>query len=113
MSPDSADPDWIATIRRLADTELFAHISKQARLDMMAHNLKQGDVADAIIELIDAGDRGKPTVIHSIPDRIGDPAYEMKAMLNDVMWYFKVAIDNRGRSNESLALLSAHPDHRA
>lgn len=111
MAPSQADSGTIALLKRLAEQEEFAFVSPQARSDLMAHGLKRGDVADAIVAWIDAGERVKPTVIHSIPGREGDPAYEMKPKLNGARWYIKVSIDNRGEPDEGLALLSAHPDH--
>jgi hypothetical protein len=111
MPPSSADPDTIAIIRRLAEQVRFTFITRQARSDMMAHNLKQGDVADVIVDCIDAGERVKPTTIHSFPGRQGDSAFEMKPQLSGARWYIKVSIDDRDGPNEGLALLSAHPDH--
>ena len=107
----NADPQTVALIRQLAANGQFTFISNQAQSDMMAHNVKLTDVADAIVDWIDAGERVKETVIHTIPGRTGDPAYEMKPRINGVIWYLKVAIDDRGGSDEGLALLSSHPDH--
>src|SRR5262245_39853115 len=111
MASSNADSQTIALIRQLAADEGFAFISNQAMSDLMAHKLRQGDVADAIVDWIDAGERVKPTAIHSIPGREGDPAHEMKPKINGIVWYLKVAIDDRGGRNQGLALLSAHPDH--
>jgi hypothetical protein len=110
MASSNADSQTIALIRQLAD-EGFASISNQASSDLMAHNLRQGDVADAIVDWIDAGERVKETVIHSFSGRQGDPAYEMKPRIDGAIWYVKVAIDDRGGPDQGLALLSAHPDH--
>lgn len=107
-----ADSTTTTLIRQLADaSEPFTIISNQARSDLMAHNLKQGDVADAIVGWIDAGERIKPTVLHSFSGRQGEPAFEMKPKLNGTTWYIKVCIDDRGGSDEGLVLLSAHPEH--
>lgn len=107
----NADSQTSALIRQLAADEGFAFISNQAQSDLMAHKLRQGDVADAIVDWIDAGERVKETVLHSFSGRQGDPGYEMKPKINGVVWYLKVAIDDRGGRNQGLALLSAHPDH--
>ena len=111
MSPSSADPDTIAVLRRLAAAVQFSYVSPQALSDMMAHKLKLEDVADAIVEWIDIPGRVKPTTIHSIPGRKGDPAYELKPSVNGTTWYIKVCIDDRNGPEEGLALLSAHSDH--
>jgi hypothetical protein len=111
MPSSQADSGTIALLRRLAADDGFTFISNQGRSDLMARNLRQGDVADAIVDWIDAGERVKPTVLHSFPGRQGDPAYEMKPKIDGVIWYLKVAIDDRGGPDEGLALLSAHPDH--
>jgi hypothetical protein len=111
MAASQADSQTTALLQQLAADEGFAFISNQARSDLMAHNLKQGDVADAIVDWIDAGERVKETVLHSFSGRQGDPAYEMKPKINGVIWYLKVAIDDRGGRNQGLALLSTHPDH--
>lgn len=111
MAPPQADSGTIALLRQLAAVEGFAFISNQAQSDLMAHKLRQGDVADPIVDWIDAGERVKPTVLHSFAGRQGDPAYEMKPKINGVVWYLKVAIDDRGGPTQGLALLSAHPDH--
>ena len=106
-----ADSTTRSLIRQLAEENRFTCISNQAQSDLMAHKLKTGDVADAMVNWIDAGERVKPTVIHSFPGRQGDPAYEMKPKIDGVIWYVKVSIDNRGESDQGLALFSAHPDH--
>ncbi len=78
---------------------------------MMAHNLTRQDVADTIVEWIDAGGRVKPTVLHSFRDRQGETAYEMKPKIGGTTWYIKVCIEDRDGPDEGLALLSTHPDH--
>lgn len=111
MAPSSADPQAIALIRRLVETPRAVLPSRQAQSDLMAHGLKVQDVCQAIADWIDAGERVKPTKLHSFAGRVGQLAYEMKPRLGGVLYYIKVVIDDRGGSAECLVLLSAHPDH--
>lgn len=107
----NADAQTIALIRHLAANDQFTFVSNKARWDMIAHGVKRADIADAMVDWIDAGERVKPIVVHSFPGRQGDPGYEMKPRFNGAIWYIKVSIDDRGGPDEGLALLSAHPDH--
>lgn len=111
MSAASADPVTIALIRRLASDVSRVWFSAQARSDMQAHNLRPADVCDAVVEWIDAGERVKPTVLHSCKDRTCQEAWEMKPRLNRVLFYLKVTMDDRDGPGESLGILSCHPDH--
>lgn len=111
MPASSADSDTIALIRRLAAATAFGLVSRQARSDMTAYNLRREDVGDGIVEAIDAGERVKPVTIHSFPGREGTQGYEIKPKINGVTWYTKVCIDHRGEAGECMALLSAHVDH--
>ena len=111
MSPSSADPDAVALIRRLVLDRNKAWISKQARSDMLAHNLTLDDVCDAIIGWIDEGELVKPKVLHSFADRVGQRAWEMKPRIDGVLFYLKVTIDEEGMPGEALGILSCHPDH--
>lgn len=111
MPPSTADSETLALIRRLAEGGTFCFVSRQARSDLMAHNLRQGDITDAIVDLINAGGRVKPVTLHSFPGREGTPAYEIKPKINSVTWYTKICIDHRGEAEECLALISAHVDH--
>ncbi len=111
MAPSSADQDTIALIRRLACCPEGVWTSAQVRSDMRAHNLRLDGVCEVIVEWIDAGERVKPTVLHSFAGRAGQPAWEMKPRINDDLFYVKVTVDDRGGPSESLGILSCHPDH--
>lgn len=111
MPQPSVDPDTRQLLRRLAEATKFNFVSKQARSDLMARNLTRADVADAIVEWIDAGERVKPVVLHSFGGRVGQEAYEMKPRIGQSKFYVKVSIDDRDGANEGLALLSVHMDH--
>jgi hypothetical protein len=78
---------------------------------MVAQCLTKDDVCDKIIEWIDAGERVKPTTIHTIPGHVGMPAYEMKPRINHSLFYIKVALMKLGEQNEHMMLSSVHPDH--
>lgn len=111
MVPSNADSDTIALLRQLAEAPRAVRPSPQTQSDLMAHALKVKDICQAIVDWIDAGERVKPTVLHSFAGRVGQAAYEMKPRINGVLFYIKVTIDDRGGPEECLALLSAHPDH--
>ena len=53
----------------------------------------------------------KPTVLHTIPQFQGMPAYEMKPRINSILFYIKVMLQEVGSSDERMLLLSVHPDH--
>lgn len=107
----SADPKIVQEIRRLASDPTRVQTIKQATLDMLGQHLTIDDVCDKIIEWIDAGERVKPTTIHSFPDLQGEPAYEMKPRMNNLLFYIKVALVELGNPDERMLLLSVHPDH--
>lgn len=107
----SADPKIVAEIRRLASDPSLVRPSPQAKWDMVAQHLTTDDVCDKIIEWIDAGERLKLTTIHSLPGLKGQPAYEMKPRINNILFYIKVALIELGPPGEHLLLISVHPDH--
>jgi len=107
----SADPKIVQEIRRLALDPTRVQTIKQATLDMLGQHLTVDDVCDTIIEWIDAGERVKPTTIHSFPGLQGQMAYEMKPRMNGVLFYIKVALVELGNSDERMLLMSVHPDH--
>ena len=111
MAPSQADSDTIALLRRLAEAPEAVRRAKQVQSDLLAHGLQVPDICQAIADWIDAGERVKPTILHSFAGRVGQAAYEMKPRINGVLFYIKVTIDDRGGPEECLALLSAHPDH--
>jgi hypothetical protein len=78
---------------------------------MMAHNLTTADVCDAIIDWIDAGERVKPTVLHSFAGRVGQTAYEMTPRIENKRFYIKAAIDEPDTAEERMAVLSVHMPH--
>lgn len=111
MTPSSADSLTVAMLRRLALKPGEAYVAKQVWSDLMAHRLTIADVCDAIIEAIDAGERVKPTLLHSFKGRVGQPAYEIERRIGDKVFYLKVAVDDPGGPGEHLAVLSVHPPH--
>lgn len=111
MPPSSADPNTSALIKRLAGNPDGVWTSAQARSDMRAHNLRLDGVCELIVEWIDAGERVKPTTLHSFSNRAGQDAWEMKPRIEGVLYYVKVTVDDRGGPGESLGILSCHPDH--
>ena len=107
----SADEVTIRLIRDLATRPDAVWTSRQVQSDLMAHHLTVDDICDAIVDWIGAGERVKPTVIKNIPARKGQPAYEMKPRINNLLYYIKVVIDGCELDGWRMVLLSAHPDH--
>lgn len=106
-----ADPQIVREIRRHATDRTCVHTTHQATLGMLAQQLTIDDVCDKIIEWIDAGERVKPTTIHTFPGLQGRPAYEMKPRINNILFYIKVALVELGNPNERMLLISVHPDN--
>lgn len=107
----SADPVIVKEIRQLASEPKRVMIGRTAQSDMMAQGLTVDDVCDTIIEWIDAGERVKPTVLHTIPEFKGMPAYEMKPRINGILFYIKVTILETETPEERMLVISVHPDH--
>ena len=78
---------------------------------MLSQHLTLDDVCDKIIEWIDSGERVKATIIHSFPGLKGEPAYEMKPRINNILFYVKLALVELGNPDERMLLISVHPDH--
>jgi hypothetical protein len=111
MKEPPTESEILSIIRRLAEAPERVDASKQARSDMMAHNLRLDDVCEAIIESIDAKARFKAVTLHSFQDRVGQTAWEVKPRINDMLFYIKITLDDQGGPNETLVILSCHPDH--
>lgn len=111
MAPGSADADTIAEIRRLAADPALVTLSKTAEYDLLAHHLTKDDLCDEIIAWIDAKERVKPTTLHSFGTLVGQSAFEMKPRINGQLFYIKVALLQLTEPEESMLVISAHPDH--
>lgn len=111
MAAKSADSQTIQEIRRLASDPSKVLTKSQANLDLLAWHLTKEDVCDKIVEWIDAGERVKPTTLHSYSGFEGKPAYEMKPRIKDILFYLKVALVDLGEPDEYMLLISTHPDH--
>lgn len=111
MAAKSADSHTVQEILRLASDPSNVLVSRQANSDLLAWRLTKEDVCDKIVEWIDAGERVKPTTLHSYPDFEGEPAYEMKPRIKNMLFYLKVALVELGEPDEYMLLISTHPDH--
>ena len=107
----AANPKIIQEIRRLASTGDDVVVTRTAEDDLLARRLSVDDICAAIVDWIDAGERVKPTKLHSFPGLQGEPAYEMKPRIDGVVFYLKVALIKLHQPGEYLLLISAHPDH--
>ncbi len=112
MAAKSAEAKIVETIRRIASDSTHVLPTAQAKSDMLVHHLTTDDICEKIIEWIDAKERVKPTIIHSVPGLIGRPAYEMHPRINETLFYIKVLITElQSSEEEQILLLSVHPDH--
>jgi hypothetical protein len=68
------------------------------------------DLCTEIVSWIDGGGRVKLTKLHSVPGKVGNPAYEMKPTINGSLIYIKVTIDKKA-SGEEMLILSSHRDY--
>ena len=86
-------------------------LTKTAQFDLMAHRLTKADVCDEIIDWIDNGEPVKEVVLHSFPNLVGQPAYEIKPRMKNTLFYIKVTLVELGQPGEYMLVISAHPDH--
>ena len=107
----TADPIIVREIRRLALIPEEVVMTGTATSDLFARHLTVDEVCAAIVDWIDAGERVKPTTLHSFPGLVGEPAFEMKPRIEGVRYYLKVALIKQHPPGEYFLLISAHPDH--
>jgi hypothetical protein len=107
----AADPTIVQEIRRLAQSGDNVVVTRTAASDLLARMLTVDDICAAIVDWIDAGERVKPTVLHSFPGLQGEAAYEMKPRIDGIVFYVKVALIKLHQPGEYLLLISTHPDH--
>ena len=108
---NSADPDVVAEIRRLASDPQRVMITRMAQFDLVARHLTKDEICRVIIDWIDSGERIKPTTLHSFPGLQGQQAFELKPRIQGIVFYIKVALVEWRQPGEYLLLISAHPDH--
>ena len=112
MAARTADAEIVAKIRLLAsDPTKVQAVHSGVVCSLLTHDLTIDDVCDKIVQWIDAGERVKPTILHSISGKIGQPAYEMKPRINGTLFYLKVTLEKQDDSDEYMLLLSAHPNY--
>ena len=111
MPARSADPLLVQEIRRFASDPNDVMMTQTVQYDLVAHQLTKEEICQSIIRWIDAGERIKPTQLHSFPGLQGLPAYEMKPRIRGVLFYLKVALFELHQPGEYMLLISAHPDH--
>ena len=111
MATKKADAKIVSEIRRLAQDPGRVQFSPTARHDMQAHKLVPVDVCAEIIRWIDCGNPVKEVVIHSIPHLIGQPAYEIKPRIKNILFYIKLTLVKLGKPDEYMLVISTHPDH--
>ncbi len=107
---NNASAEEVAKIRALASIPGKVKTTKTVLYDLMGLSLTKNDICTEIVDWIDAGERVKPTTLHSFPGKVGNKAYEMKPVINQSRIYIKVAIDT-GSSGDEMLIISSHRDH--
>lgn len=107
---DRAGDAEIATIRALASIPQSVKATRTVTYDLMGLRLTKDDICREIVAWIDGGGRVKSTRLHSIPGKLGKPAFEMKPAINGSVVYIKVIIE-KNVSGAEMLILSAHRDH--
>ncbi len=98
-------------IRHLASDQTSVRTTKTVEFDLLAHNLTKSDICDEIVYWIDAGERVKATVLHTVPGLIGQRGFEMKPRIIGRLFYIKVTFQQSRENGHRLLVLSSHPDH--
>jgi hypothetical protein len=84
-------------------------VTKTAQYDLLGHNLTKEDICNEIVRWLDAGQRVKKVILRG--EHVGAAAFEMKPRLKGTLFYLKVTLCDLGEPDETLLLISAHPDH--
>lgn len=111
MAAKRAGAGTLKEIRRLAADPSRVRLTKTTQFDLMAHQLTKADICDEIIDWVDRGKPVKEVTLHSFPNLVGQPAYEIKPRIRKTLFYIKVTLVRRGQPDEYLLVISAHPDH--
>ena len=109
MAANSADANERADIRRLTSDASKVRLTRTAEYDLLAHHLTKDDICDEVIAWIDSGARIKKVILRG--QHAGQAAFEMKPRINNMLFYIKVAVCDRGDPAEYLLIVSAQPDH--
>ncbi len=111
MAAKKAAIETLKEICRLAADSSRVRITQTAMYDLMARQFTKADVCDEIIQWINRGDVVKETTLHTFPNLVGMPAYELKLRINGALFYIKMTLVDLGSPSEYMLLISAHPDH--
>jgi hypothetical protein len=111
VAEKKADAKTVGEIRRLAADAGKVRLTKTAQYDLMAHRLTKAEVCDEILGWIDSGEPVKEVVLHNFPNLIGQPAYEIKPRMKNMLFYIKVTLLELGQPDEYMLVISTHPDH--
>ena len=109
MAANSADATGLAAIRRLASDPTKVELTTTAKYDLMGAGLTKNDLGGEIVAWIDRGERVKKVTLKG--KHAGQTAFEMKPRINDTLFYIKVTVCELEETDESLLVVSAHPDH--
>ena len=108
--PD-ADADVRALVRELASGPATAVPDEHAKGNMMSWRITTSDVLDAVCEAIDQGARLKQTTVKTHPPGlVGQPAYEIKPLIDGRRFYVRLAVFEPSVGRKALLLLSVHLD---
>lgn len=109
MDDNSPDAKELADIRRLAADPSRVELTTTAKYDLMAAELTKDDICEEIISWIDSKKRVKKVTLRG--KHAGQVAYEMKPRINNSLFYLKLTLCDQGERNESMLVVSSHPDH--
>ncbi len=84
-------------------------MTKTTEYDLLGHDLTTEDICQEIIAWIDAGQPIKKVSLRG--HHAEAPAFEMKPRIGSTLFYLKVALCDLETSDETMLLISAHPDH--
>ena len=109
MASHSADARELAEIRRLASDPACVAWTETARYDAQGRGLSKQDITAEIVKWIDRAERVKRVTLRG--QHAGMTAYELKPRINSILFYIKLTLCDLSQPDESLLIISAHPDH--
>jgi len=103
-----ADTQSLARIYDLAGSPDKVGTTSTAEYDMMGRDLTKHDVCEILRDWID---QKKPVRQTTMTGKdAGTPGYEIKPTINDVLFYIKVIVRAPNTADESLYIISVHPN---
>jgi hypothetical protein len=98
----------VKAVRRLAAEPDQVRATARSMRDMADLRITVTGVCRLICEWIDAGEELMETITRYDAVHVGQPAYELCPVLEDIALFIKVTIVERGGDHELLLLVSVH-----